>query len=87
MKFTEITVDVYGTRQGGIYRLYINDELLTERTFIWNPDEYYIEEHIIIQSDGRSFYTISVEGLRKTDGFLLKNVVVNGRKTETTFQA
>lgn len=33
-----------------IYRLYVNDELFTERTWTWDTD-YYLEEMIQIEAD------------------------------------
>jgi len=86
MKFTTITADIYSTTQGESYRLYIDDTLLTERTFIWNPIDTYIEEHIIVQAEPGSLHTVSVQSVGKTGDFLVKNVTVDGVNTERTFR-
>lgn len=31
-----------------VYRIYVDDDLLTERTYIWNNSEHYIKEHILV---------------------------------------
>ena len=48
MSATTITVDVYCARSEGspIYRVYVDDDLLTERNWSWPAYEVYIQEHI-----------------------------------------
>lgn len=38
-----------------IYRVYINDELFTERTWIWGED-FYLQEEIQINADPGEYY-------------------------------
>jgi hypothetical protein len=33
---------------GDIYRVYIDDDLITERSFIWDKNDNYILEHIFV---------------------------------------
>ena len=51
MRQYEITVDVYAHwgDKPPVYRIYVDDELLTERTFIWSGNEQFIREHIIVE--------------------------------------
>ncbi len=30
------------------YRIYVDNDLITERTFIWDKDQTYISEHIFV---------------------------------------
>ena len=60
-KFVQFTVDVGAKRHPGAvlrYRAYINDELFTERSWIWR--EQYLEEYIPIQASP-GHYTIRYE--------------------------
>ena len=86
MKFTTVTADVYSTVRGEAYRLFINNELLTERTFIWDPNLEYVKEHIIVQADKGTIHTVSVQSVSNLPCFSLKNVTVEGVKTERTFR-
>jgi hypothetical protein len=51
------------------YRLYVNDELFTERTWIWPAKDYYLEEVIPIEAPPGQ-YTIRYELLEPTDSRL-----------------
>ena len=52
MREIKITADIYCNRNfkplefatdaQKSYRVYVDDDLLTERTYIWNNDEFYI---------------------------------------------
>ena len=86
MKFTTVTADVYSTICGEAYRLFIDNELLTERTFIWDPKLEYVKEHIIVQAEQGSIHTVSVQSVNNLPCFSLKNVTVDGVKTERTFR-
>jgi hypothetical protein len=49
-KLVELTVDVkcdWGGYQPS-YRIYVDNELLTERTYLWNNKDAFIREHIVI---------------------------------------
>ena len=51
-KSVQVHCDVYCKWDGNDtrYRVYVNDELFTERTWIWNGKEYYLEEVIAIEA-------------------------------------
>jgi len=50
MSIQKIDVDVYcsNNTNNPIYRVYVDNDLLTERTFIWPTYEVFIREHIIV---------------------------------------
>lgn len=60
-KFVQVLCDVYCEWEGlsPIYRVYINDELFAERTWIWDS-EHYLEELIQINAPPGE-YTISYD--------------------------
>ena len=86
MKTVELTADVYSNAEGIAYRLYVDDTLMTERTFRWEPRKNCIEEHMVLQVTPGSTHTVRVESVKK-DGeyFTLKNITVDGVKSDTTF--
>lgn len=51
-KSIQILCDVYCKWDGNDtrYRLYVNNELFTERSWIWNGKDYYLEEAIPIEA-------------------------------------
>jgi len=58
------------------YRLYVNDELLTERTWSFG-DDLYVKEHIVLDSDNTNYnYTLKVlsAGIAPYTKFILKNL-------------
>jgi len=61
------------------YRLYINDELFTERSWIWNGKDYYLEEIITIEAPP-GHYKIKYELLEPTGSKLkIKNMQVTSK--------
>ena len=66
-KSVQVHCDVYCKWDGSDtrYRLYINDELFTERSWIWNGKEYYLEEVITIEAPPGP-YKIKYELLQPT---------------------
>ena len=59
-QFVRVLCDVHCDWEGlsPVYRLYVNDELFTERTWTWNKE--YLEEMIQIEAEPGD-YTISYE--------------------------
>ncbi len=59
-----------------IYRIYVNNDLLTERTWIWSADRTYIKEDIWVQLGKGISYSLKLEPVLKNQSqakFLLKN--------------
>lgn len=47
------------------YRLYLNDELMTERTWIWNINTY-IDEELLVDVDQNINHVLRVEVIKST---------------------
>ena len=72
-KFIQFTVDVSAKRHPGAvlkYRAYINDELFTERNWIWT-DAYLEETHQILAPSGE--YPIRYETVDRESGRIRVN--------------
>jgi hypothetical protein len=73
------------------YRVYVNDELFTERSWIWSGKEYYLEEIITIEAPP-GLYEIKYELLEPTHSKLgIKNMQVTSgnatiHKNQTTLE-
>ena len=73
------------------YRVYVNDELFTERSWIWGGEEYYLEEVITIEAPPGQ-YEIKYELLEPARSkFGIKNMRVIGgnatiHKNQTTLE-
>lgn len=78
------------------YRLYLNDELMTERTWVWDITTW-IEEQMLVEVDNNINHVIKVEVVKSTPMALtqlaLRNVQINdirsddrdGHKDNVTF--
>ena len=78
IKSVQVHCDVYCKWNGDDtrYRLYINDELFTERSWIWSGKDYYLEEVITINAPP-GLYKIKYELLEPTSNKLkIKNMRV-----------
>ena len=55
-KFVRVLCDVHCDWEGlpPVYRVYVNDELFTERTWIWN--DVYLEELLQIEAEPGKYY-------------------------------
>jgi hypothetical protein len=69
------------------YRLYINDELLTERDWIWAQDTY-IHENMLVEVPTGLMHTVRVEVIKSNPMYLtqlaLRNLNVNGVNHDTS---
>ena len=75
----KVTVDVYGNWYGTPprYRVYVDNDLLTERDFIWPGTDVYIREHILVNlAPGK--HTLRIEKATAWGKIVSKNVVVDG---------
>ena len=63
------------------YRLYVNDDLITERTWIWTISNY-IEEDLLVDVTERESHIVRLETIldnpRSLTQFGLQNFYVNG---------
>lgn len=79
-KAVQVQADVYCMWDGSDtrYRLYVNNELFTERTWIWPAQEYFLQEVISIEAPP-GLYEIKYDLLQPTQSQLkIKNVQVIG---------
>jgi hypothetical protein len=88
MKTVEIVADIYCTQKhdsNPFYRLYINDEMIIERTFIWNNVSHYIEEHALVGVDPGE-YRMHVESVYPNKAsFEVRNVRIGKQTVGNTF--
>jgi hypothetical protein len=79
MSTVTITADVYSTRSEGapVYRVYVDGDLLTERTWVWPAYETYICEHIEVDVDPGQ-HRLELVDCSRNGVFYLKNITVNG---------
>lgn len=82
----EITVDIYARwgEKPPVYRLYVDKELLTERTFVWPGNEQYIKEHVIVELDPGT-HSIEVEQYGTNGTITAKNIIVDGVASSNQF--
>ena len=80
MVLVDITVDVYCGHLHDAqpnYRIYIDGELLTERTWRWTPYKVYIQEHIEVNLEPGD-HNILIDNSKSESTFNLKNLLVRG---------
>jgi hypothetical protein len=87
MSETRIIVQVHALQPGWIelqkskYRIYVDDDLMTERTWIWDL-QTYIEETLWAELAGGISHTVRLETIMDEDvdstRFGLQNLTVNG---------
>jgi len=89
---TQITVDVLcSTTQHGdpVYRVYVDSDLLTERTWIWPAYEIYIRENLEVDIEPGT-HEVRVESCGAQTEFTVQNLCVNGApvnsNTNLTFE-
>lgn len=75
LPYAIVALEVYcnWTDQPPRYRVYVNDELFSERTFIWD-NSYFLDEHLTIQGPPGT-YNIRCENVDPEHGeFKFKNM-------------
>ena len=78
----KITVDIYcnWTAEPRAYRLYFDNDLLTERTYVWRNSDQYIQENIIVLADP-GIHSLRVEPVDPSFmGFYTRHITVNGQQ-------
>ena len=80
-----LTVDIFcrWEAEPHAYRIYVDDELLTERTYIWRNSDQFIRENIVISAKpgDHQFRLESVDA--NFSGFQWQNFTVDNRPTAT----
>ena len=86
MSLHVITADIYahwGDRTPA-YRVYVDNDLLTERDFIWPSHEIFIRENIEVDL-GAGSHTINIEHINGQGSIEVKNIMVNGAASASQF--
>ena len=80
MSLVKVTMDVYCQRKSDEnpgYRVFVNNDLLTERTWIWPAYEVYIKENLIVDLDSKNnkieLKSIGID----PSNIIFRNVTVN----------
>lgn len=84
MKAIKVEFDLYCSWNDTppIYRIYCDDDLLTERTYFWRNDENYIRENLVINV-AAGHHKIRVENLFPDLGrFDIKNIKIDGNTSD-----
>lgn len=84
MNVHSITVDVYARFGNPRYRVYVNNDLLTERDFSWPSHEVYIKENIEVRLPAGT-HNLRVEEIGSAGKIRLKNITVDGVASATEF--
>jgi hypothetical protein len=50
------------------YRVYFNDELMTEREYIWDNKHHILQEHIPVTIDVTVPHTVRIQAIRPLSG-------------------
>lgn len=86
MKLCQITADIYAS-WGDIhpcYRIYVDNDLLTERTFTWASHEAYVRENIEVNL-GPGEHSLKVEQVGRAGKIQVKNIMVDGVASDHQF--
>jgi hypothetical protein len=79
----ELSIDVHClyAGQGPRYRVYVDQDLLTERTFIWPSGKQYIQEHLVVHLQPGQ-HTVRIENVDPDLGIITtKNLTLDGVPT------
>ena len=79
MDHTSVTVDVYSDSgvDPSAYRVYVDDDLLTERSWIWPSYEIFIREHIVVLASPGE-HRVRIERCQGSSNFSVRGFTVNG---------
>jgi len=86
MSLHKITVDVYAHwgDKPPVYRVYVDNDLLTERSFIWPGNKEYVKENILVNLSAGE-HSIIVEQYGDNGTITAKNITVDGVTSSNKF--
>jgi len=86
MKEYTITVDVHSTWHGEYprYRVYVDSDLLTERDFIWNGNDTFVRENLLVELAAGE-HSVVIEQIGTAGTIITQNVTVNGVSSNSVF--
>lgn len=87
MAIYQITADVYASWGDvhPLYRVYVDQDLLTERNFIWPGHEVYVQENMVVDLEP-GFHELRVEQIGNQGKIQVKNVTVDGAPSDLVFE-
>ena len=69
-----------------VYRLYFDDELMTERSYIWDNETHFLQERVPVMADPSHPHKITIEQVGiHTGKFKVDNVEADGIKINFRF--
>lgn len=74
-KHIKVNVGYHGT-ENAVYRIYVDEDLITERTFGWPSFKNYIRENLICLLDP-GIHTLTIENHTKLGYFELSDFTLN----------
>lgn len=78
MKHLQVDVLCNWSDDPPVYRLFVNNDLLTERTFIWPGYRNFIRENIVVDVDP-GVHTVRIENISQNGAFILERLNLEGR--------
>jgi hypothetical protein len=72
----EVDVHAHWSDTPPVYRIYVNNEMLVERTFGWPSYQIYLIEHMFCDLD-TGVHTLTLENLDTNSRFELENLKIN----------
>lgn len=85
MKEVAVTVDIYCNWEAvpEAYRVYVDDVLLTERTYHWRNTEQFVQENMLLNLEP-GHHQFKLEPVNPTfTGFYTKNLTVNAEPVDS----
>jgi hypothetical protein len=84
LKHAELTFQIHCYYDGAAprYRVYVDSDLITERTFVWDTRDQFIEEHVVIEAPVGP-HTLRIENVDPALGtFTVEHLLVDGIPTD-----
>lgn len=81
-----LTADIYASWSdtAPVYRIYVDGDLLTERTFGWPGHEAYVKENIIVDLEPGE-HKLVVEQINRHGSLSTRNVTLDGDSSSLNF--
>ena len=78
MMHLSVDVHCHWSENPPSYRIYLNDDMLTERIFRWPGYQNYIKEHIIVETTP-GIHILRIENCSSWGTFKLDNLIVEDK--------
>lgn len=78
----DLTAEIYCRVPGEnlSYRFYVDNDLITERTWAWDSDKFFIKEHVLVKLDeGEHRISISIPGSLSVNRFEVGQITLDGQ--------